>query len=155
MFLAASLRTKKYPFMNMFCFFQDFIFGTMRLIILILFSKSTGMRNSFLSKMIKWKYSPLIYNMYHRFQLLLSYYLYNLCKYVSYTTLTSNNGGKLCYNLGKQFWLILEQLGKVLINFFSSSPKQIQRWSEWSNSSRKLKTLIFHYCGGQAKNPGC
>ena len=25
---------------------------------------------------------------------------------------------------------------------------KLQRWPEWSNSSRKLKTLIFHYWGG-------
>ena len=33
--------------------------------------------------------------------------------------------------------------------------QKIQRWSEWSNSSRKVKTLIFHYWGGQGKNHGC
>ena len=27
-------------------------------------------------------------------------------------------------------------------------PLKIQRWSEWSNSTRTVKTLIFHYWGG-------
>ena len=32
--------------------------------------------------------------------------------------------------------------------------EKIRRWSELSNSSRKLKTLIFQYWGGQGRNPG-
>ena len=29
-----------------------------------------------------------------------------------------------------------------------------KRWSEWSNSSKKLNTLMFPYWGGQGRNPG-
>ena len=52
-------------------------------------------------------------------------------------------------------WLAGVSLGPKSNQKNNCFEKIIQRWSEWSNSSRKLKTWIFHYWGGQGRNPGC
>ena len=52
-------------------------------------------------------------------------------------------------------WLAGVSLGPKSNQKRNCFEKIIQRWSEWSNSSRKPKTLIFHYWEGQGRNTGC
>ena len=68
--------------------------------------------------------------------------------FVTVTLSWSLTKGRFQTKLKLNGWMDLSIRAGWLESVGGQNPsKKLQRWSEWSNSSRKLKTLIFNYWG--------